>query len=105
MQLKLSTKSNLNSLWPMEIRPDNLRGPEIAALLAEHLEFMAQVSPPESRHALNLEQLRHPDITFWTMWAGPQLAGCGALREIDSTQGEVKSMRTEKVYLRRGVAR
>src|SRR5215467_2939761 len=88
----------------MEIRTDNLRGPEIAALLTEHLEFMAQVSPPESRHALNLEQLRQPDITFWTAWAGEQLAGCGALREIDSTHGEVKSMRTAQSHLRRGVA-
>ncbi len=89
----------------MEIRLDDLGGPEIAALLAEHLNCMAQVSPPESRHALNLERLRAPDITFWTAWHGPQLAGCAALKEIDSTHGEVKSMRTAKTHLRRGVAR
>jgi putative acetyltransferase len=88
----------------MEIRLDDLRGPEIAALLAEHLECMAQVSPPESRHALDLEQLRQPGITFWTVWDGQQLAGCAALKEIDSTHGEVKSMRTAKAHLRQGVA-
>ncbi|HRI15225.1 MAG TPA: GNAT family N-acetyltransferase [Verrucomicrobiota bacterium] len=88
----------------MQIRIDDLRGPEIAALLTEHLECLAQVSPPESRHALDLERLRQPDITFWTVWTGPQLAGCGALKEIDSTHGEVKSMRTAKAHLRRGVA-
>ena len=88
----------------MEIRIDDLRGPEIAALLGEHLECMAQVSPPESRHALDLERLRQPEITFWTVWAGPQLAGCGALKEIDSSHGEVKSMRTARPHLRRGVA-
>jgi len=88
----------------MEIRIDDLKGQEIAALLAEHLECMAQVSPPESRHALDLEQLRQPGITFWTAWDGPQLAGCGALKEIDSSHGEVKSMRTAKTHLRRGVA-
>ena len=88
----------------MEIRIDDLKGLEIAALLTEHLECMAQVSPPESRHALNLEQLRQPGITFGTVWAGQQLAGCGALKEIDSTHGEVKSMRTVKAYLKRGVA-
>ena len=89
----------------MEIRVDDLIGPEIAALLAEHLECMAQVSPPESRHALNLDGLRQPGITFWTVWAGQQLAGCGALKEIDSKHGEVKSMGTEKTHLRQGVAR
>jgi putative acetyltransferase len=88
----------------MEIRIDDLRGPEIAALLVEHLECMAQVSPPESRHALDLERLRDPTITFWTVWCGKELAGCGALKEIDLTHGEVKSMRTAKIRLRRGVA-
>jgi len=88
----------------MEIRTDDLTGREIAALLAEHLECMARVSPRESRHALDLDQLRQPGITFWTVWDGPQLAGCGALKEIDSAHGEVKSMRTANTYLRRGVA-
>jgi len=88
----------------MQIKVDNLRGPEIAALLAEHLECMAQVSPPESRHALDLERLRQPGITFWTAWDGPVLAGCGALKEIDAAHGEVKSMRTAMTHLRRGVA-
>jgi len=88
----------------MQIKVDNLRGPEIAALLAEHLECMAQVSPPEGRHALDLERLRQPGITFWTAWDGPVLAGCGALKEIDAAHGEVKSMRTAMTHLRRGVA-
>jgi putative acetyltransferase len=88
----------------MEIKIDDLTGPEIAALLAEHLDCMAQVSPPESRHALALEQLRQPGITFWSVWAGQQLAGCGALKEIDSTHGEIKSMRTATSHLRQGVA-
>jgi putative acetyltransferase len=88
----------------MQIRIDNLRGPEVAALLAEHLDCMAQVSPPESRHALDLEGLRKPGITFWAVWDGPELAGCGALKEIDAAHGEVKSMRTAKTHLRRGVA-
>jgi len=88
----------------MEIRIDDLRGSEIAALLTEHVECMAQVSPPESRHALDLDRLRQPGITFWTVWEGSRLAGCGALKEIGPTHGEVKSMRTTKTHLRRGVA-
>lgn len=88
----------------MKIRIDDLRGPEIAALLAEHLACMALVSPPESRHALNLDGLRQPGVTFWTVWAGDELAGCGALKEIDPAHGEIKSMRTATAHLRRGVA-
>ena len=88
----------------MEIRIDDLSGPEIAELLAEHLQAMARVSPPESRHALNLDELRRPDITFWSVWQGRELAGCGALKELDRQHGEIKSMRTAKAHLRKGVA-
>jgi putative acetyltransferase len=88
----------------MRIKVDALRGPEIAALLTEHLECMARVSPKKSRHALDLDGLRKPDITFWTVWEGADLAGCGALRELDATHGEIKSMRTAKAFVRRGVA-
>lgn len=87
----------------MEIRVDDLRGPEIAALLAYHLECMAPLSPKESRHALDLEELRRTEITFWTAWIGGELAGCGALKELDKGHGEVKSMRTADAYLRQGV--
>jgi putative acetyltransferase len=86
-----------------EIKVDDLRGQKIAGLLAEHLRCMAEVTPSESMHALNLDKLRQPGITFWSVWDGNELAGCGALKELDSDHGEVKSMRTAKAYLRRGV--
>ena len=88
----------------MEIKTDDLSGPEIAELLTEHLRCLAEVSPPESRHALNLEELRKPDITFWSVWQGRELVGCGALRELDPRHGEIKSMRTAKGHVRKGVA-
>lgn len=88
----------------LEVRIDDLRGPEIAALLSEHLHCMADVSPAESRHALDLEALRRPEITFWTAWDGVELAGCAALKELDVRRGEVKSMRTDSAHLRKGVA-
>ena len=88
---------------PFQIRIDDLSGSEIRELLAEHLRCMAAVSPPESRHALNLDGLRKPDITFWSVWLGPDLVGCGALRELDRGHGEIKSMRTAAGHLRKGV--
>jgi putative acetyltransferase len=88
----------------MEIRVDDLSGAQILALLDEHLRCMAMVSPPESRHALNLDGLRQPGITFWTIWNDSELAGCGALKELDATHGEIKSMRTAYAFQRKGVA-
>lgn len=90
---------------PMTIRLDDLHGPEIRALLEEHLRNMRAISPPESVHALDLDALRHPSVTFWTAWSGPDLMGCGALKELDPRHGEIKSMRTANAYRRQGVAR
>lgn len=89
----------------MEIRLDDLSGPEIRALLEEHMRNMRSISPPESVHALDLEGLRKPGISFWTVWSGRELLGCGALKEIDTRHGEVKSMRTADRHRRNGVAR
>jgi putative acetyltransferase len=89
----------------MEIRKDDLDGPEIQALLREHLRNMFLHSPPESVHALDIDALRRPEITFWTAWSGGDLLGCGALKELDVRHGEIKSMRTESKHLRKGVAK
>ena len=88
----------------MEIRVDDLQGPEIAKLLQEHLDSMRLLSPPESVHALDLTKLRQPDITFWCGWQGTELLGCGALKELAPDHGEIKSMRTAAAHLRKGVA-
>jgi len=88
----------------VEIKIDDLSGPEIAELLAEHLRCMAEVSPPESRHALNLDELRAADVTCWSAWQRQELAGCGALKELDPAHGEIKSMRTARAHLRKGIA-
>ena len=89
----------------MEIRIDALTHPAVIALLEEHHQDMLLHSPPESVHALDLSALSHPDITFWTVWKNNELAGCGALKELDNSQGEIKSMRTSKSFLRQGVAK
>jgi putative acetyltransferase len=88
----------------MEIREDDLTGSQIVKLLREHLANMQEITPPESVHALDLEKLRSPEITFWTIWKGEELLGCGALRQLDSKSGEVKSMRTVTAHRRQGVA-
>jgi putative acetyltransferase len=83
---------------------DDPRRPVVAALLREHLEDVALHSPPESVHALDIDALCSPRITFWTASLGRELLGCAALLELDSQHGELKSMRTARLHLRTGVA-
>lgn len=88
----------------MKIEVDDLSGPDIRALLAEHVEEMRSISPPESVHALDLAGLRKPGITFWSVRDTDGLVGCGALKELDPVTAELKSMRTARTATRRGVA-
>ncbi len=88
----------------MDIREDDLTGQPIIALLREHLENMHEITPLGSVHALDLEGLRSPNITFWTAWDDNDLLGCGALKELAPTSGEIKSMRTPAAHRRKGVA-
>ena len=107
----------------MLIKIDDLTGAAIIALLQQHLSDMHLTSPPESVHALDLNGLRAADVSFWTLWlpqqasqnqAAPehagqtqdelQLAGCGALKQLDSQSAEIKSMRTAESFRRQGIA-
>jgi putative acetyltransferase len=87
-----------------EIRADDLRGVAVARLLQQHLDFTSAHSPPESRHALDLGALRAPEVSFWVVERGGPVLGCGALKEIDTTHAELKSMCTAATHRRQGVA-
>ncbi|MFD6795373.1 MULTISPECIES: GNAT family N-acetyltransferase [Prauserella salsuginis group] len=88
----------------MEIVVDDLSGPRIAEFLAEHLRQLRATSPPESKHALDLEDLRKPDVTFWSVRSGESVVGCGAIKRLDLEHGELKSMRTSPDHARGGIA-
>ncbi len=87
----------------MRIIEDDLSGPEIRALLETHFAGMLANSPEGSCHFLDFDGLNAPDVTFWSVWDGRSLAGCGALKELDPEHGEIKSMRTHEDHLRKGV--
>lgn len=89
---------------PLTIRIDDLRGTAVRELIREHLAAAAAHSPPGCVHALDVDALRGPDVTFWSAWLGDELAGIGALKQLDATHGELKSMRTVRAHLRKGVA-
>ena len=87
-----------------DIRVDDLTGAAARALLTLHLGGMHEHSPPEHVYALDLEGLSGAGVTVWSVWQGTALAGIGALKELGDGAGELKSMRTDPKYLRRGVA-
>lgn len=87
----------------MEIREGGLDDPRVHELLRYHLATVDNDSPPEYRHALDLDGLR--ELDFFTAWNDGELAGMGALKEFAPGHSEVKSMRTAPGHLRRGVAR
>jgi putative acetyltransferase len=87
----------------LTILPGDFDDPQVLALLRTHLAGMHANSPPGSVYALDLSGLRQPDIAFFAAWAGDACVGMGALKEIDRTQGELKSMRTREDWLRKGV--
>ncbi len=89
----------------LHIIEDDLTGAEIAALLQLHLDEMHQWSPPESVHAMPASRLRQPDVTFYAAWDADRLAGCGALKHLGDTHGELKSMRAAPEYRGHGVGK
>jgi putative acetyltransferase len=85
------------------IREDDLSGTEVIALLEQHLAEMASHTPAESVHAMPVERLAGRDVTFWSVWSDDRLAGCGALKRLDATHAEIKSMRVADDFRRQGV--
>lgn len=88
----------------MKILPDDLTHPDVQALLQTHLDDMHENSPEDSSYALDLSGLRAADVSFWVAWEKGEVAGCGALKELSPSSGEIKSMRTHSAYLHKGVA-
>lgn len=87
------------------IREDDLTGAEVNALLDLHLAEMRAFSPACSVHAMPARRLQEPDVTFWSVWEGETIVGCGALKQLDSGHGEIKSMRAAPGHRGRGVGR
>jgi len=87
----------------LRIAEDDLAGAAIRELVALHLSGMHAHSPACKVHALPVDMLRQPDVTFFSVWHGDELAGMGAIRHIDATHGELKSMRVAPAWLGKGV--
>ena len=89
----------------LTFRVDDLTGTPTRALIARHLAGMRAITPEESVHAFDVDKLRAPDVTFWSVWIGEEIAGCGALKVLDARRGELKSMRVADAFLGQGIGR
>ena len=85
------------------VRPGDFEDDRVKALLTRHLEGMHANSPPGHVFALDWSGLQQPEISFYALWEGEDLLGVGALKELESGAGEIKSMRTADAHLRKGV--
>jgi putative acetyltransferase len=85
------------------ILPGDFDDARVAALLAGHFAAMRSTGPVESCHVMPLDAMRAADLDFFAVWDGETLAGVGAVKRLDATHGEIKSMHTAAAYRRRGV--
>ncbi|MFZ6027819.1 MAG: GNAT family N-acetyltransferase [Chloroflexota bacterium] len=85
------------------IKIDDLSDLRVVQFLAEHIADMRSASPPESKHVLDLEGLKKPDVTFWSVWLDDELVACGAIKRLSATHAELKSMRTSAGHRGAGI--
>ena len=77
----------------MEIKLGDFSDARVKALLTYHIQGMREASPPGHSFALDWSGLQKPEISFYTGWNGETLVVMGALKELGSGAGEIKSMR------------
>ncbi|MDR3414638.1 MAG: GNAT family N-acetyltransferase [Nevskia sp.] len=86
----------------MRIVPGDLADVRVVELLRTHVTQARAQTAPGSAHALDLEELRAPELRLWTLWEGEALLAVGALKRLSADHGEVKSMHTAQAQRRRG---
>jgi putative acetyltransferase len=89
----------------MEIRPGDFSDPRVIDLLREHLAGMQANSPPGACFVLDASGLQQLTVSFFTVWDGDELLGCGAIKQLPNGDGELKSMRTTARHTRRGAGK
>ena len=80
----------------------NFDNPEVHELLKKHFIELRAASPEGSAHVLDIPGLKVPSIKFWSLWQNDMLMGCGALKFLDKTHGEFKSIRIHDRFRRTG---
>jgi putative acetyltransferase len=89
----------------IDIRAGGLDDRQVEALIRHHRDEARATTPICNAHSLDSEGLRDPAVSFFSAWDDDTLLGIGAIKQLDATHAELKSMRTAPDQLRRGVAR
>jgi putative acetyltransferase len=84
---------------------DDPRADDVRALVGRHLAFANECTPLADVHALDLNELLSPAVTFFSVRCGRELLAIGALQELDETHVELKSMHTAEAARGQGVGR
>jgi putative acetyltransferase len=80
----------------LKIVDGGLDDPQVIAMLRFHYDTNIRVTPPGSAHVFDISRLKQPDVSFWSAWDGDTLMGVGALKRMNTEDGEIKSMHTLK---------
>ena len=81
----------------------NFDNPEVNELLTKHFIELRLVSPTDSTHVLDIAGLKDQSIKFWSLWENDELIGCGALKFLDKSHGEFKSIRVGDKFRKKGI--
>lgn len=87
----------------VEIAVDNPEADDVRELLTQHLAFAREFTPPGHVHALEIEALKDPGVTFYSARRHGQLLAVAALKRLDASRVELKSMHTSEVSRGRGM--
>lgn len=87
-----------------DVGPEDPRTPEVRALVERHLAFAHDHTPTAHVHALEPDGFAAPGITLFSLRFDGELWAIGALRMLDGTHAEIKSMHTAEAARGRGAA-
>jgi len=102
---RLLTDGIISGVTEIHIDVDDPRRAEVRELLERHAAFASAQSPPEHCHVLDVDELLDPSVTFVSARRAGEVVGVGALKELDVTHGELKSMHTAETARGSGVGR
>lgn len=98
-------ESKTTSPDALKIVPESPLAGDLDLLFQRHTQDMHADTPPESIHMLDRSDLVSPEIGFFVMRDAGRPVAMGALKRIDATHAEIKSMHVLAEDRGRGLSR
>jgi putative acetyltransferase len=87
------------------ISTDDPLADDVRELLERHLAYAHANTAPEDVHALDVDALLDPSVTFFSFRVDGELRGVAALKQLDGQHAEIKSMHTAEAARGQGIGR